>query len=147
MIRVALDTNLLGYVELEPESEKGRRAASIIKRAAGRAIIPVQTLGELLRLVQRKLPEALPRAARQIEIYRAAFAIAPTTDATISVAAALAIERRLQFWDSVICVAAAQAGASVLLTEDLQDGADIRGLRIVNPFDPKNDAHLDALLG
>lgn len=110
-------------------------------------VIPAQVLGELVRVAQRKAPSLLSSIVAALDVYRSAFRVPVTTHLIIAEAAALAIERRLQFWDSVICVAAAQAGASVLLTEDLQDGADIRGLRIVNPFDPKNDAHLDALLG
>ncbi len=147
MARIAFDTNVLGYAELEPESDKGRRAADLIVRAAGRAVIPAQVLGELLRLVQRKMPNALPQAAKQVDIYRASFPMAVTTDATVAVAAELALERRMQIWDCVICVAAAQAGASVLFTEDLQDGADIRGLRIVNPFEARNDALIEKILG
>lgn len=146
MARIAFDTNILGYAELEPESDKGRRAADLIIRAAGNAVIPAQVLGELLRLVQRKLPQALPQAAKQVDIYRAAFPIAATTDSVVAVAADLALERRMHVWDCVICVAAAQAGATVLFTEDMQDGADIRGLRIVNPFDAKNDALVDGML-
>lgn len=146
MARIAIDTNVLGYAELEPESDKGRRAADLIIRAAGSAVIPAQVLGELLRLVQRKAPSALPQAAKQVDIYRASFPIAATTDAAVAVAAELALERRMQIWDCVICVAAAQAGASILFTEDMQDGADIRGLKIVNPFDAKNDALIDEIL-
>lgn len=146
MVRIAFDTNVLGYAELEPESDKGRRAANLIVRAAGIAVIPAQVLGELLRLVQRKLPQALPQAAKQADVYRATFSMVATTDTTIAVAAELALERRMQVWDCVICVAVAQAGASVLFTEDMQDGADIRGLRIVNPFDAKNDALVDEIL-
>jgi predicted nucleic acid-binding protein len=84
---------------------------------------------------------------RAIEAYRAAFRVPSTTDSVIMVAAELSRERKLQFWDSVICVAAAQAGATALFSEDMQDGADIRGMRIVNPFDAKNDAMIEDILG
>ena len=35
MTRVALDSNVLIYAELEPESEKGTRSAALILRAYG----------------------------------------------------------------------------------------------------------------
>ena len=40
----------------------------------------------------------------------------------------------MQFWDCVVCAAAIAAGAKVLLTEDVQDGRTIEGLRLINPF-------------
>lgn len=143
---VALDSNVLVYAEINQDSDKGKRAIALITRCVG-GVVPAQVLGELLRVTQRKAPALLPSMDRAIEAYRAAFRVPSTTDSVIAVAAELALERKLQFWDSVICVAAAQAGASVLFSEDMQDGADIRGLKIVNPFDAKNDALIEKILG
>jgi predicted nucleic acid-binding protein len=53
----------------------------------------------------------------------------------------------MQLWDCVVCVAAVQAGAKVLLTEDMQDGRTIEGLRLINPFLAANNAAVEALLG
>lgn len=145
MPTVALDSNVLVYAEINKESEKGRRAVMLIKRSAG-GVIPAQALGELLRVTQRKAPTLFPSIVDALKAYRAAFRVPSTTDAVVAVAAEIAQERKLQFWDSVICVAAAQAGATVLFSEDMQDGADIRGLRIVNPFDAKNDAQIEKIL-
>ena len=58
MTRVALDSNILIYAELEPESEKGKRATDLILRAAQDGVIPVQVLGEFLRFVQRQIGRA-----------------------------------------------------------------------------------------
>jgi predicted nucleic acid-binding protein len=38
------------------------------------------------------------------------------------------------FWDALILEAALRGGADRLLTEDLQHGQEIEGLRIDNPF-------------
>ena len=54
--------------------------------------------------------------------------------AAIRAAAGLADQARISFWDALIVVAAARAGAAVLYTEDLNDGQDILGVRISNPF-------------
>ncbi|MGZ8805395.1 MAG: PIN domain-containing protein, partial [Microbacterium sp.] len=40
----------------------------------------------------------------------------------------------LSFWDSLIVAAAQMADCDLLLTEDLQHGLDIDGLRVVDPF-------------
>ncbi len=41
---------------------------------------------------------------------------------------------RLSWWDSLIVAAAQATECSVLLTEDLQDGQLLDGLRVVDPF-------------
>ena len=41
MTRVALDSNILIYAELEPDSEKGTRSTDLILRAARDGVIPV----------------------------------------------------------------------------------------------------------
>ncbi len=40
----------------------------------------------------------------------------------------------LSFWDSLVVAAARRARCPLLLTEDLQDGQDLDGLLVVNPF-------------
>lgn len=145
MVDVALDSNILVYAEIHADSEKGLRSIELVSRTAG-GVIPAQALGELLRVVQRKAPTLFPDVREGLNRYRKSFRTPQTTDAVIAAAAELAQERKMQFWDCVICVAAAQAGARILFSEDMQDGADIRGLRIVNPFDPKNDELMERLL-
>jgi predicted nucleic acid-binding protein len=147
MTRVALDSNILIYAELEPESEKGRRSAALILRAARDGVIPAQVLGEYLRFVQRRAPAAFEEAIRQTSLYRAAFLTPPTTDAIIDKASALARAHRMQLWDGVVCAASIDAGAKVMLTEDMQDGRMIDGLRLINPFAAANDEAVEALLG
>ena len=40
----------------------------------------------------------------------------------------------LSFWDAQILEAALKGGVDRLLTEDLQNGQNIEGLRVENPF-------------
>ena len=77
MTRVALDSNILIHAELEPDSEKGGRAADLILHAAQDGVIPAQVLGEFLRFVQRRMPAAFEEAIRQVSIYQAAFLTPP----------------------------------------------------------------------
>jgi predicted nucleic acid-binding protein len=146
MIRVALDSNVLIYAELEPDSEKGTRSTELILRAARDGVIPAQVLGEFLRFVQRRVPPSLEDAIRQALLYQSVFLTPPTTDAIINRASELARAHRLQLWDGVVCAASSQAGARVLLTEDMQDGRIIDGLRLMNPFAAANAKPIDDLL-
>jgi predicted nucleic acid-binding protein len=146
MTRVALDTNILIYAELEPDSDKGQRAADLILRVSNDGVIPVQALGEYLHFIRRRAPSALGEAMKQTTIYCATFLAPATTGEIISAAAELAREHHMQLWDAVVCATSAAAGAKVLLSEDMQDGRVLNGLRIINPFEPANDATLDAIL-
>ena len=40
----------------------------------------------------------------------------------------------LSFWDALIVVVAARSGAERIISEDLQHGRTIGGVRIENPF-------------
>jgi predicted nucleic acid-binding protein len=54
--------------------------------------------------------------------------------AAIRAAVGLAQQAILSFRDALVVVAAARTGAEVLYTEDLNDGQEILGVRITNPF-------------
>jgi len=146
MIRVAFDTNILIYAELEPESEKGTRSIELILRSAQNGVMPAQVLGEFLRFIQRRVPAALKAAIEQVSIYQAAFLTPPTTIEVIDTACGLAIAHQMQLWDCVVCTASAHAGAKVLLTEDMQDGRTLGGLQLMNPFATANFNAIEALL-
>jgi len=49
---------------------------------------------------------------------------------------AWAVERRfgLQYWDALIVASAQRSGCRHLLTEDLQDGQELDGVLVMNPF-------------
>jgi predicted nucleic acid-binding protein len=146
MTRVAIDSNILVYAKLESDSEKETRSADLILRTARDGVIPVQVLGEFLRVIQRRIPDAFDEAVRQASLYQSVFLTPPTTDATLNKAAEMARAHHLQLWDCVVCTAAGQAGAEVLLTEDMQDGQTIGGLRLMNPFVSANDWATEGLL-
>jgi predicted nucleic acid-binding protein len=146
MIRVAIDSNILIYAEIEPDSAKGVRSADLILRTARDGVIPAQALGEFLRFVQRRFPASFEDAIRQALLYQSVFITPPTTDAIINKASELARAHRMQLWDCVVCAASAEAGAKVLLTEDMQDGRILDGLRLMNPFVAANAKSIDDLL-
>ncbi len=52
----------------------------------------------------------------------------------ILAAARLSDERRLSFWDALIVRSAVEGGASVLYSEDMQDGQSFDSLTVHNPF-------------
>jgi predicted nucleic acid-binding protein len=147
LTRVAFDTNVLAYAELEPGTDKGNLAGSLVERASiHQAIIPAQVLGEFLAVIRRKRREQFPGACELVIELTSLFKIAATDATVMRSATELAQRHRLQFWDAVICAASLEAGATHLLSEGMHNSALLEGLRIINPFDSVNRNMLDQLL-
>jgi predicted nucleic acid-binding protein len=134
MIRAALDSNILVYAELEPDSDKGRAAQFAIAATAPRGLIAVQSLLEFLAVVRRKRPESLPSAIAKLEAWAQVFETVPTTLAMAEAATALVRDHDFQVWDAVIWTAVRSAGAHLFLTEDLQNGFSLGGVKALNPL-------------
>lgn len=132
--KVAFDTNILVYAELEPETEKGELALELTEVLAPRAVLAAQVLLEFLAVVKRRAPQDLQRALELVVRWRAMFPVAPTTDIIVAEATELIRAHRFQVWDAVIWAASRAAGANFLLSEDMHDGLQIGGLTVVNPF-------------
>lgn len=151
MTRVALDSNILVYLagvsRTSADDEKVHRARNLIKRLSSVAsfVAPTQTLGELFVVMRRS--GASPAESRKVLLeFAAAFGTAATEARTALAAADLVVDHKLQFWDALIVTAAADAGCSLLLSEDMQDGFITRGMTISNPFVDKLQPKLAALL-
>lgn len=134
MSRVSIDSNVLIYAALEPQSEKGRRAHDTIARAALHGVLANQALLEFVAVVRRRAPELTGNAIAQVDAWSKTFETAPTSARVVADALALVQQHQFQVWDAVIWSAARHAGASVLFSEDLQNGFTRDGMRAVNPF-------------
>ena len=134
-MRSLLDTNILVYADAADEPTKQARAISLIRqqRAAGTAVLSTQVLQEFVNVALRKLrlPPALVR--ERLAFYRR-FDLVPTTPDLLAGALDLHLLHSLSFYDALIVQAASSGGCRQLLSEDMQHGAVIGGVRIVNPF-------------
>lgn len=134
---IFVDTNVLVYRFDAGQPEKQRRAdawlARLWRHRLGR--LSFQVLREFYVTVTRKLPSPLePETARRA--VRTLHAWHPAADSHRIIDAAWSVEDRysLSFWDALIIAAAHEQGCGFLLTEDLQDGQELAGVRVVNPF-------------
>jgi predicted nucleic acid-binding protein len=75
-----------------------------------------------------------PLAAKGILKTFAVFDTVQISAALIHEAIDCSILNQLSFWDSLILAAAASAGSSTVLSEDLNPGQTILGVRVKNPF-------------
>lgn len=132
---VALDTNVLAYAEGVNDAGRQARALDVIGGLpAGAAMIPVQVLGELFRVLTAKAGRSPDKARAAILSWRDAISLKETSAAALMSAMDLATDHRLAFWDSLVLAVAAEAGCRLLLTEDLQEGFTWRGVTVINPF-------------
>ena len=134
-MRSLLDTNVLIYADAADEPAKQRQAVSLISelRRTGDAVLSNQVLQEYVNVALRKLrlPPALIR--ERLAFYRR-FDLVVTSPELIAAALDLHVLRGISFYDALVVQAAVAGGCQRVLSEDLQHGATLGGVRIVNPF-------------
>ena len=135
---VFVDTNVLVYARDSSEVEKQRRRASawvdeLWRRRSGR--LSTQVLYEYYVTVTRKLVPGLPVADARSDVRDLSrWQPVALDEPLIELAWGVQDAHHLSFWDSLVVAAARQTGCAHLLTEDLQDGQDLGGTVVVNPF-------------
>ena len=132
------DTNVLVYVFDRTDPRRRSIAEGLLSQALerGSAAISFQVVQETLNVVTRKIKPALTAQeaeATLLGILAPLWRVMPSA-ALYAHALRLQEQLALSFYDSLIVAAALEAGCKRLLTEDLQHGQRIEGLRIENPF-------------
>jgi predicted nucleic acid-binding protein len=131
------DTNVLVYLFDADAPAKRERAREILATdgVEGRLVISTQVLQELFVTVTRKLAVPLPPAEALAALDSLdELPVTAVDRPLVRAAAELSIRHRISLWDALIVEAARAGGCQVLLTEDLQDGWEVAGLRVENPF-------------
>jgi len=135
--RVFVDSNVLVYSFDQREPEKLARARMWLDYlwAARTGRVSFQVLQEFYVTANRKLKPGLDAETAR-RVVRSLWAWQPIATDEQSFVAAWGIQDRFQlsWWDALIVAAARSAGCSVLLTEDLQHGQSLDGVRVVDPF-------------
>lgn len=133
--RSFFDTNILVYADDKRAGPKQNRALDLVEehRRDGTGVVSLQVLQEYFVTVTQKLKVDSPLARRKVEILSEFDVVAPEV---ADILAAIDLHRLhgFSFWDALVVRAAKQAGCRVLLSEDFQDGREIDGLRVLNPF-------------
>ena len=131
-----VDTNVLIYAASPSadEADKRRRAQDLLREGA--LAVSVQVLQEFYSQVTRPSradPLSPSQALRFIESIRE-FPVQDVTLAVFRAGVAFSQRFRLSYWDGAILAAARACGCDVVYSEDLSDGQDYEGLRVINPF-------------
>ena len=130
MSKPFIDSNVILYL-LSHDAAKADKAESILQ-AGG--VISVQVLSEVVSVCQRKLKMPWDEIDAVLQAVKASVQVVPLTEATHELAVQICKRYQLSFYDAHICSAAIIAGATVLLSEDMQDGMVVDGLVVKNPL-------------
>lgn len=134
-MRRFLDTNVLLYADDLDAGEKRRTARAVLRDAltSGEGVVSTPVLQEFFVNSTRKLGVDPVEARRKVELL-ARMDLVRIDLPMILAAIDLGRLHSVSFWDALVLQAASVAGCRVLLTEDLQHGQVLAGVRIENPF-------------
>jgi predicted nucleic acid-binding protein len=130
-----LDSNIVLYAAAGRRGDEAKRARAMGLVQSGNFGTSTQVLQEFFVNATRKIAEPLETAiaVEWIEALceRPVASIGPELVLT-----AIDVSTRFQisYWDGAIVAAAESLGASILYTEDLNNGQSYGGVRAVNPF-------------
>jgi predicted nucleic acid-binding protein len=131
-----VDTKVLIYAH-DADAGAKRDVARAVLRELWRertGVLSLQVLQEFYVNVTRKIASPLSKPAARAVIDSYGLWCIETTPAEISAAFRIEDESRIGFWDALIVAAARKADAGRILSEDLNAGQIIAGVRVENPF-------------
>jgi len=130
-----LDSNILIYGDDLDAGKKNEKALKVIEEsvASGNGVISTQVLQEYFVNATKKLGVLPEVAQRKVTLFSAMNVVRIAVE---DIHAAIDLNRlhQLALWDAMIIRCAAVAGCDRVLTEDLQHGQVIAGVKIENPF-------------
>jgi len=136
--RFSLDANVLFYAIDANDPHRHRRAAEIVERAAVEydCIIALQAYAEFFAAATRKEKMTIAEAGEQIADWQTLFTTVYPAPGSLQQAIDAVAQHCLSFWDAMLWSVVKDAGGTVLLSEDLQDGRELGGVWFRNPFTP-----------
>ena len=133
---IFIDTNILLYAAspAKAEIDKHRIAMGLLDRAD--CALSVQVLNEFVAQATHPGRRGGLDRGRAFAFARTlrAFRIAPLDLPVFETAADLSLRTTYNWWDCLIVAAAITLGCETLVTEDLDHGRIVDGVRIENPF-------------
>lgn len=145
---ISFDANVLIYAVDRDDSRRHEQATALLERAirSGNCLQTLQSLAEFYNVLTRKMRVPGERAEAFVASWRGVFAVEAASIADLDHAMRAVREYRLSFWDALLWATVRRVGATVLVSEDFQDGRIIEGVRIANPFVAENAAMIAAAL-
>jgi len=136
-VTVFVDANVLVYARDASHAAKQQAAANWIDFLwrSGDGRLSTQVLSEFYVAVTRRLDPGMTVADARADVRDLlAWRPVPITGELLTEAWHVQDRFHFAYWDALIVAAARGAECNRLLSEDLQDGQDLDGVSVVNPF-------------
>jgi predicted nucleic acid-binding protein len=143
----SIDSNILLYAEGVGDARRQSLARDCLARFKLESLrITSQALGELYSVAYRKGDYSREEARDMVMAWQDAIATLPTATSAFQLALDLSTRHKLQIWDAIIVATSLEHGCEIMLSENMQDGLELNGLKIINPFANDALARLAAIL-
>jgi len=131
-----VDSNILVYAHDVDDPKKQEIAKNLLKSLwrSKTGTLSMQVLQEFYSVATRKLSTRISKSVARLAVEEYSLWCIETTPKEIASAFRIEDSSKIGFWDSLIVAAALKAGATEILSEDMNSGQTIAGIRIVNPF-------------
>ncbi len=131
-----VDTNILIYAHDVDAKERHESAKAVLAELwrDRSGVLSTQVLQEFYVNVTRKIDHPLAKASARLVVSTYTPWCVDTGLSEITTAFRIEDECRVSFWDALIVAAAFRGGAHRILSEDMNTGQKIAGIRIENPF-------------
>ena len=131
-----IDTNVLIYAHDMDAKAKHEAAKRVLQElwSERASVLSMQVLQEFYVNVTRKISRPLSKESARLVVSTYTAWCIDTSPAEISSAFRIEDEAHIGFWDALIMATVIKSGATRLLSEDLNSGQTIAGVKIENPF-------------
>jgi predicted nucleic acid-binding protein len=134
--KIFIDTNILVYTVDKFDRNKQKIARKLVKEAIlnDTAVISTQVVQEFYNVCTVKLHMEPLKVKGYIHNYIENIEVVQTGSTIIERGIDISIISQISFWDALLIAAAEFSNSVELITEDLNDGQIINGIKIRNPF-------------
>ncbi|GHV40510.1 twitching motility protein PilT [Spirochaetia bacterium] len=136
MDKVFIDTNIFVYTVDKFDKNKQMIARKVVKEAIfnNAAVISTQILQEFYNVCTLKLHMKPLKVKEYVHNYIENIEVVQNGSAIIERGIDISIISQVSFWDALVIAAAESAHCTEIITEDLNDGQIMNGVKIKNPF-------------
>jgi predicted nucleic acid-binding protein len=130
-----LDSNILVCLIDRRDAVKQALAATIVLHAATNdCTLTHQALGVFFNAARQKLRVPAPEVAAMVRRWAVIFPTIGSSLIAVETAVDAAERERLSYWDALLLATASEAGCTIALSEDMQDGYRLGTIVVRNPF-------------
>jgi predicted nucleic acid-binding protein len=134
--KIFIDTNIFVYTLDKYDKNKQKIARKMIKTIVENeiAVISTQILQEFYNICTTKLHLEPLKVKGYVHNYSENLEVVQNSSDIIERGIDISIISKISFWDALLIAAAEYSKCFEIITEDLNDGQIINGIKIRNPF-------------